>query len=72
MSGLATGNLLGQALSSDSSPAAMIDRMVRHVGVIALNCDSYRIKDRDPGHNYTAETRALADHPKDSYRFWKR
>jgi hypothetical protein len=33
----------------------MIDRLVHHAEVVALRCDSYRLKDRDVGRTTTAE-----------------
>jgi DNA replication protein DnaC len=39
----------GEVFGDDIVAAAMIDRLVHHADVIALNGDSYRLKDRDLG-----------------------
>jgi DNA replication protein DnaC len=39
----------GEVFGDDVVAAAMIDRLVHHAEVIALKCDSYRLKDRDLG-----------------------
>jgi DNA replication protein DnaC len=39
----------GEVFGDDVVAAAMIDRLVHHAEVIALNGDSYRLKDRDVG-----------------------
>jgi DNA replication protein DnaC len=39
----------GEVFGDDVVAAALIDRRVHHAEVIALNGDSYRLKDRDLG-----------------------
>ena len=39
----------GEVFGDDVVAAAMIDRLVHHAEVVALNCDSSRHKDRDLG-----------------------
>jgi DNA replication protein DnaC len=46
----------GEVFGDDIVVAAMIDRLVHHAEVIALNGDSYRLKDRDLGRVPTAGT----------------
>jgi len=46
----------GEVFGDDIVAAAMNDRLVHHAEVIALNGDSYRLKDRDLGRVPTAGT----------------
>jgi len=44
----------GEVFGDDVVAAAMIDRLAHHAEVIALNGDSYRLKDRDLGRVHTS------------------
>jgi DNA replication protein DnaC len=46
----------GEVFGDDIVAAAMIDRLVHHADVVALNGDSYRLKDRDLGRVPAATT----------------
>ena len=46
----------GEVFGDDIVAAAMIDRLVHHPDVVALKCDSYRLKDRDLGRVPAATT----------------
>jgi DNA replication protein DnaC len=37
----------GEIFGDDATAAAMIDRLVHHAEIVALGCDSDRLKDRD-------------------------
>jgi hypothetical protein len=46
----------GEVFGDDIVAAATIDRLVHHADVVALNGDSYRLKDRDLGRVPAATT----------------
>jgi DNA replication protein DnaC len=46
----------GEVFADDTVAAAMIDRLVHHAEVIALEGDSYRLENRDPGRITPATT----------------
>jgi len=51
-----SGSHCGEVFGDDMAAADMIDRVVHHAEVIALNGNSYRLKDRDLGRVPTATT----------------